>query len=90
MNKVTSKITEDCTKIYINDILHIDIKDTELIGIYVYEEDKLVEVNQAFGAYSKMIQRRYFIELYFKQNTMKLEYDNKQLWTDVLKVLEEL
>ena len=77
MSEVTFKKKDGVAKIYIDGILHLYIKD--LVAIYSYEDTTGLEDSM-----------RYFIEIRFATGSIRLEYDNKELWIQILNVIDTL
>lgn len=77
VSKVTIKyIDQRLIKIWINDLPHLFIDSTELVGIQSWKPEEP----------SKM----YCIEYVFKTTTMLTEYDTREMWETILKLLDDI
>jgi hypothetical protein len=79
MNKVTSsqQFSSSNFEVYVDDSLHAMISKTTMIAMQSYKLEKE-------GA--KMM---YNIELYYPTKTILFEYEDEQLWLDILKELNK-
>lgn len=75
-NKYNINIEENSVRIYINNILHLKLKQDELIGIQSW----------MFG-YGKS--RKYHIELTTKTQTIELVYNLEDKWKSILDLLDK-
>lgn len=67
-------IEDNCIKLYIDGLLHLNLKQSEFIGFQSWIQ----------GDKSK----KYCIEFYMKTNEILTQYDEIDKWTAVLKVLD--
>lgn len=76
MNKVTGKRDFRAIKIYINELLHFEM---------------LIESYDAVQSWAEGSNKNmYFIQFYRKTgNPIKLEYENKDTWVEILKIIDE-
>lgn len=71
----TSKIEDNHFKIYINGLIHLNLKMDEFIGIKSYmEPDKTSQ---------------YFIEFHMKTKMILCRYNQKSKWISMLKLLDK-
>lgn len=71
-------------KIYINDVLHICVKKVELVGIQSWLNPTTPEERSVgFGG------TKYVIEITTQTNCIKCEYDTKEKWESILKLLDK-
>lgn len=75
-NTYSLKILKKQVKIYINNIIHLAIKQDELIGIHSW----LMGYND---------DRKYCIEFTTKTNTIISEYDEIEKWKAILALLDK-
>lgn len=75
MSKITSKTTNNIIKIYIDNILHIR---------FPYQND--IKIHSWIDASTRF----YCIEIWCCNHTEKYEYENRDLWENMLKVLDTL
>lgn len=62
-------------RIYINGILYIQFERKNFIGIQAWVEGRK--------------NRNFFIEIYTKYKTIKLEYDKEEMWKTILEILDK-
>jgi hypothetical protein len=74
MNKYDLKIEKNALKIYINDILHISIKRSSILGYQSW-------INAPAGMY--------FIEYTTDGREILTEYDDVEKWKSILKLLNK-
>ncbi len=76
MANITAKRDYYSLRIYINDLLHVDVKMENYIAFQSWFE----------GSQNKL----YFIEFYFKEGEpLLLGYDERSTWESILKILDE-
>ena len=73
MNKILVKIENGNLKILINNILHLQLKTEEFLGIQSYVKEKI-----------------YYIEFYFSNTMIEVDYNNEKLWVGILKQLNKI
>lgn len=72
--KITSKINPFSLRIYINDILHVSIKRSSLVGTHAWKERD----------------QEWWIEYRFRDGqSLKSMYDTEEKWVGVAKCLDE-
>jgi len=65
-------------KIYINDILHVCVKQKNFIGFQAWREG------------SETREKYHVIEYYTKDKTFKTEYNEREKWISILDLLDKL
>jgi hypothetical protein len=73
-NKVTCKSDSEDIRIYINGILHLRLP-----------RDKNIKLQSWIEGHTKT----YNIEIWCANHQDLMSYDNKTLWSDILKILDE-
>lgn len=76
MPKIKLKIIDNYFKIFIDDLLHVSIKRTELIGLQSWLTD---EENGCW----------YYIEYILKNREILTGYDKRDTWTKILTLLDK-
>ena len=79
MAKVTSKNLDGTLRIYIDGILHLRIYN----GVLLENTDLQSWIDDTRSP------RMYCIELYHRKKAILLEYDDKELWEKILKILDK-
>lgn len=74
-SNISLRIINGVIRIYINELLHLSLRQDNLLGIQSY----------VFG-YS---QNDYRIEFYLKETTIIVEYDTKDKWEQILRLIEQ-
>jgi len=75
-NTFTASVKDNAVKIYINNVLHISLKQEDIIGFQSWVD----------GIDTK----RYIIEFYTKGVTFTTGYNEHEKWKTILKALDEL
>jgi hypothetical protein len=73
--KVTEKSDSEDIRIYIDGILHIRIP-----------RDKNLKLHSWIEGHSK----KYLIEIHCENHLIFYEYDNKKLWSEILKIFDKI
>lgn len=74
-SNISLRIINGVIRIYINELLHLSLRQDNLLGIQSY----------VFG-YS---QNDYRIEFYLKETTIIVEYDTKDKWEQILRLIDQ-
>lgn len=72
--RVTCKSDSEDIRIYIDNVLHLRIPRDENLKLQSWVEGDT---------------KTYVIELWVKNHTDQMVYDNKSLWTEILRVLDK-
>lgn len=71
-------------KVYINDVLHLGVKKEEFTGVQSWLNPTTPEERSVgFGG------MKYVIEITTKTNCIKCEYDSREKWEAILKLLDK-
>lgn len=71
--QITGEIDHYTIRIYVDNVLHLYIWKEQLLGFQSWIDTK----------------RRHVIEYYLKDGKILSEYDDRETWVQVLKILEE-
>lgn len=71
---ITSYIDDKYFRVYINDLIHVALKRSTIIGVNTWTESE----------------KQYFIEYTLVGGVVKCEYDSEDKWTAVLNELNKL
>lgn len=74
MTQVTWTHSNECIKVYINDLLHLAFSREELIGVQSWFK----------GGAARM----YYIQITLKGSCITCEYDDREKWAAVLAALD--
>lgn len=97
-NKYTYTIDDKSFKIFINDLVHFNIKHKLIISYQSWVEDKPIRdiiktfiYNLLFEYKIKAWTKKYVIEFILEDNVITtLEYDERSKWTEILKLVNEI
>lgn len=85
MDRINIFHTKKHIKIYINELLHLQVYKKQLVGVKSF-----IDVLQPKHRDANFGNSRFVIEFVTKnKNNIRCEYAKKELWTEILKTLDK-